>query len=91
MRQSRLMSLVEAIANVAVGYGIAVLTQVLVFPLFGLSATISQNLGIGAIFIIVSLARSYLCGAHSRRYASAVLSWGSAKTESNGTRPQRLP
>lgn len=32
MRQSRLMSLVEALANVAVGYGVAVATQVGVFP-----------------------------------------------------------
>lgn len=60
MRQSRLMSFVEAVANVVVGYGIAVLTQFLVFPLFGLSATISQNLAIGAIFTVISLARSYL-------------------------------
>lgn len=60
MRQSRLMSLVEAGANVVVGYGVAVLTQVLVFPLFGLSTTIGQNLVIGAIFTVMSLARSYL-------------------------------
>jgi hypothetical protein len=33
MKQSRAMSLVEAIANVVVGYGVAVLTQLLVFPL----------------------------------------------------------
>lgn len=60
MRQSRLMSLVEAAANVIVGYGIAVLTQIMVFPLFGLSATIGQNLAIGAVFTVVSLARNYL-------------------------------
>jgi hypothetical protein len=60
MRQSRLMSLVEAGTNVVVGYGIAVLTQMAVFPLFGLSATIGQNLSIGAVFTVVSLARSYL-------------------------------
>ena len=59
MRQSRLMSLVEAVANVAVGYGVAVVTQMLVFPLFGLTATLAQNLGIGAIFTAVSLVRSY--------------------------------
>jgi hypothetical protein len=60
MRQSRLMSLLEAGTNVVIGYGIAVLTQMAVFPLFGLSATIGQNLGIGAVFTGVSLARSYL-------------------------------
>ena len=30
------MSLVEALANVAVGFGVAVATQIAVFPLFGL-------------------------------------------------------
>jgi hypothetical protein len=59
MRQSRLMSLVEAAANVVVGYGIAVLTQMAVFPLFGVSATIGQNLAIGAVFTAISLVRSY--------------------------------
>jgi hypothetical protein len=31
MMQSRVMSLVEAVANVAVGYGFAVATQIVVF------------------------------------------------------------
>ena len=59
MRQSRMMSLVEAGTNVAVGYGIAVLTQMAVFPLFGLDATLVQNLAIGAVFTAISLVRSY--------------------------------
>ncbi len=60
MRQSRLMSLVEALARVAVGYGVAVVTQMLVFPLFGLETTLQANLAIGLIFTAVSLVRSYL-------------------------------
>ena len=58
-KQSRRMSLVEAIANVVVGYGLAVLTQILVFPLFGLRTTLSEHLAIGGVFTIVSLGRSY--------------------------------
>lgn len=58
-RQTRFMSWVESVANVAVGYGVAVATQVAVFPLFGLHASISDNLAIGAIFTAVSLVRSY--------------------------------
>jgi hypothetical protein len=60
MKQSRRMSLVESIANVAVGYGVAVATQVLVFPLFGLEVSLAANLQIGLIFTVVSIARSYL-------------------------------
>jgi hypothetical protein len=54
------MSLVEAIANVVVGYGIAVLTQLIVFPWFGLPARIDDALAIGLIFTGVSIARSFL-------------------------------
>jgi hypothetical protein len=56
VRQSRLTSLVEALANVVVGYLLAVATQVLAFPLFGLEATLRQSRGIGAIFTLVSRA-----------------------------------
>ena len=60
MKQSRLMSLVEAFANVIVGYGVAVVTQILIFPVFGLQTTLGQNLAMGGIFTIVSLIRSFL-------------------------------
>ena len=60
MRQPRLMSLTEAVANVLVGYGVAVLTQVLLFPVFGLTVTFRQNLAIGLVFTALSIVRSYL-------------------------------
>ena len=59
MKQSRLMSLVESVTNVAVGYGVAVGTQILIFPIFGLHTTLAQNLKMGAIFTVVSIARSF--------------------------------
>ena len=46
-------------ANVLVGYGVAVVTQILIFPVFGLHTTLAQNLKMGAIFTIVSIARSF--------------------------------
>lgn len=58
-RQSRLTSLMKALANIAVGYEVAVLTQVFVFTLCGLQASLAQNLGIGAAFTAVSIVRSY--------------------------------
>jgi hypothetical protein len=57
--QSRRMSFVEAIVNVLVGYGVALLTQTLVFPLFGLRVSLGENLLLGSVFTLVSIARSY--------------------------------
>ena len=68
MKQSRLMSLVESVANVIVGYGVAVVTQILIFPVFGLHTTLGQNLAMGGVFTIVSLARSFLL----RRFFEAI-------------------
>ena len=58
--QSRWMSLVEAVTSVVVGYCLAVLTQIVVFPMFGLHATVGENLALGAIFTILSLIRGFL-------------------------------
>ncbi|MDP3137869.1 MAG: hypothetical protein Q8N17_16240 [Burkholderiaceae bacterium] len=63
MKQSRWMSMVESIVNVVVGYGVAVVTQILIFPAFSLNATLEQNLQMGAVFTL-------LCGApHNAVYA----------------------
>ena len=59
MRQSRRMSFLESLTNVAVGYGVAVTAQIAVFPLFGLEVSLSDNLVIGAIFTGISILRSY--------------------------------
>jgi hypothetical protein len=53
------MSLVEAITNVVLGYVVAVLTQLAVFPVFGLVASVADNLVIGGIFTAVSILRSF--------------------------------
>lgn len=59
MTQSRRLSLVEAITNVAVGYLLAVITQIVVFPWFGIHPSLGENLAIGSIFTGISLLRSY--------------------------------
>lgn len=59
MNQSRTMSLVEAIANVAIGYAISVVATVLIFPAFGYPVTGRHALAISGAFTIVSIARSF--------------------------------
>ena len=44
------MSLIEAVTNVVVGYALAVATQTVVFPSFGLQASLDENLALGGVF-----------------------------------------
>ena len=60
MKQSRTMSLVESVANVVVGYSIAVASQILIFPAFGLHMTMAQNLKLAGAFTIISICRSFV-------------------------------
>jgi hypothetical protein len=94
MKQSRTMSLVESVANVVVGYGVAVVTQILIFPVFGLHTTLAQNMKLGAIFTVMSIARSFALrrvfetlrarGADRDTAARARAAAGSARTGSGG-------
>jgi hypothetical protein len=59
MGQSRRMSLVESLTNIAVGYLVALAAQIIIFPILGVQASLHQNLMIGVLFTLVSLARSY--------------------------------
>lgn len=62
--QSKKDSLKESITNVIIGYVVALVSQIIVFPIVGVDASIDQNLMIGIYFTIISLLRSYLV----RRY-----------------------
>lgn len=64
MTQSRLESLLESIANILIGYCIALASQLILFPLYGIHIALTTNLWIGFWFTLVSLVRSYLL----RRY-----------------------
>ncbi|WP_199257580.1 DUF7220 family protein [Paracoccus binzhouensis] len=81
MKQSRLMSLVESIANVIVGYGVAVATQILIFPFFGLHVTLTQTMAMGGIFTIVSIVRSF---ALRRVFEAMRVGGGEHESDSRG-------
>ncbi len=59
MKQTRKASLAETCLSTAIGYVIAVTTQAIVFPWFGLYVPLSHNLLIGVIFTVVSIARGF--------------------------------
>ena len=58
--QSKRNSAFEAVTNVAIGYLVSVLANVLILPLFGYNVTIGDSFAIGIAFTAVSLARSYV-------------------------------
>ena len=59
MKQARAMSLIESLANVIVGYGVALATQGLIFLALGVDVTLAQNLRISAAFTVISICRSF--------------------------------
>lgn len=59
MTQTRLGSFVEAWANVAVGFGTNWAANMLVLPLYGFHVTGAQAFGMGLVFTVISVARSY--------------------------------
>ncbi|EJN14716.1 hypothetical protein PMI42_01689 [Bradyrhizobium sp. YR681] len=76
MKQSRLMSFMETILSTAIGFAVALLTQIFVFPLFGFHPALLENLMITAIFTVVSIARQFVMrrifeALHIRRPLSA--------------------
>ena len=57
--QKRTHSLIESVTNIAIGIGVAFISQIVFFPLVGIKADLGQNLKITAIFTAVSIIRSY--------------------------------
>lgn len=60
MSQTKKHSLFESCLNVAIGYGVALASQVLIFPFYGINIPISDNLVIGVWFTMISIIRSYI-------------------------------
>lgn len=59
MSQTRAGSVVESLVNIAVGFSINWTANMFVLPLFGFPVTGIQAFGIGLIFTVISLVRSY--------------------------------
>lgn len=66
--QSKLQSMIESGVNIVTGYLTALLTQLIVFPLFDIHVAFHTSLVITTIFTITSFFRSYLI----RRFFNAI-------------------
>ncbi len=62
--QSKWHSAIESMTNVAIGYGVALASQLLIFPFYDIDISLQDNIVIGVWFTLISLVRSYVI----RRY-----------------------
>lgn len=78
MKQSKLMSWLESLINIAVGFGISLAAQMFFLPLLGVAIAFHQNLMFALIMTVISLLRSFLLrrvfeALHIRRPLSAFM------------------
>lgn len=58
-KQSKAMSFIESVINIAVGLGVAMAANAVILPLVGLPLTLGQNVMIAIPMTAISIARSY--------------------------------
>ena len=57
--QTRLMSMVETITNVAIGLVVSFLSQVVIFKFYDIHISLAQNLELTLYFTVVSVIRGF--------------------------------
>jgi hypothetical protein len=58
--QSRAGSLAEAVTNIAVGIGVAYVSQLIIFGAYGIAVSLTLNIVLTFWFTVVSLARQFV-------------------------------
>ena len=69
MKQTKLGSLIEAVMNTCIGFGINFIANLLIFPLFDMHISLGDNFLMGLIYTAISVIRSYAV----RRWFNAML------------------
>lgn len=69
MNQTRLGSLIEAFTNVVIGFAINWGANMVILPMFGFPVSGGQAFGMGLLFTVISVIRSYVL----RRWFNAKL------------------
>lgn len=69
--QKKSHSITESVINVVVGFGINFTANMLIFPLFGWTINVKQNITLGLIYTLISIVRSYVL----RRLFNRIMLW----------------
>ena len=59
MSQTKTGSFIEAWINVAIGFSINYVANLLIFPLFDMHISLTDNILMGGIYTVISVVRSY--------------------------------
>lgn len=57
--QTKMNSLVESLINIAIGFVVAIISQMIIFPCFGIYVSTAEHFEITAWFTVISIIRSY--------------------------------
>ena len=66
--QSKLESLIESAINTGLGFLVAMVTQILIYPLFDIDVTVGDQALLALIFTAVSLVRGYVVRRYFNTY-----------------------
>ncbi len=58
--QSRRMSMIEVATNIAIGLVVSFISQIVIFKLYDIHISVTQNVEITIWFTVISIIRSYL-------------------------------
>ena len=87
MSQHRVDSVIESLANVAVGFGVAYISNLLVLPLFGFAVHPMAAFQIGIIYTVISLVRSFCL----RRIFNRLKIWRREPQNAQSQEPEGAP
>lgn len=77
--QSKIGSFIESLVNILIGFGIALGSQLLIFPLYGVHISMHDNVMITVWFTLISIMRSYTL----RRLFNRITLWRIARATRN--------
>ena len=57
--QTKAKSFIESLTNIAIGWTINFIANMILLPLFGFDISVKQNIALGTLYTLISLARHY--------------------------------
>lgn len=73
--QNKTDSFIEACINTTLGFVIATGANILIFPIVGITATLSQSVSVGVLMTAISVVRSYCIRRWANKWLTPARLW----------------